>query len=330
MQHRLDWIDISKGVGIILVVVGHAGRGILNAGVPDENGLLPLMDRAIYAFHMPLFFILSGVTFGMGPPASIQPALMQKLWRLFYALVIWTYAFLAMRALAGSNANAGGSWEDILIFPLPPFAHFWFLWALMVNMAVFTVLRLVFRPFVPDLWFWAIAFAISAIAHFTVTLPEQVAPLFSHALNYSLSFIMGALIGTSPIRETVPSWSIAVLGIFLFSLGVWASVAFETTVSSVARGSILALLLLLPLVLVSTNYARSNWAQFVAFLGMISLTIYVMHTMFSAAFRILLLKVGIDNLTAHLVVGIAVGILGPLAAYLLVRRFRMLRAAGLA
>lgn len=45
--NRLDWVDAAKGVGIILVVAGHVWtRG-------------PVRD-AIYAFHMPLFFLLSG------------------------------------------------------------------------------------------------------------------------------------------------------------------------------------------------------------------------------------------------------------------------------
>ncbi len=49
-KSRIAWIDIAKGVGIILVVVGHAlvsGR----------------VYSAIYLFHMPLFFILAGVVF---------------------------------------------------------------------------------------------------------------------------------------------------------------------------------------------------------------------------------------------------------------------------
>jgi fucose 4-O-acetylase-like acetyltransferase len=330
MQQRLDWIDIAKGVGIILVVIGHAGRGILNAGIPDGIGLLPVMDRAIYAFHMPLFFILAGVTFGMRPPDSIQPGLTRKLWRLFFALVIWTYAFLAMRALAGSNANAGGSWQDLLVLPLPPIAHFWFLWALLINMAVFTLLRLVARRHVPDPWFWSGALAVSAVAHFTVTLPEQATPFLGHALNFSLAFTLGALIGSSPIREAVPSRSVAIVGLMLFSLGVWASAAFESSLSGVARGSVLSLFLLPSLVLLSTRYGRAGWARLVAFLGVISLAIYVMHTMFSAAFRIGLLQLGIDDLAVHLIVGVAVGLLGPLAAYLLARRTGTLRVAGLA
>lgn len=49
-QHRIDWLDICKGLGIILVVLGHAP-------LPSD------IKAFIYSFHMPLFFFLSGFVF---------------------------------------------------------------------------------------------------------------------------------------------------------------------------------------------------------------------------------------------------------------------------
>ncbi len=51
MNKRLVWVDIAKGIAIILMIVGHEVIG--NARV------------FIFSFHMPLFFILSGFTSGM-------------------------------------------------------------------------------------------------------------------------------------------------------------------------------------------------------------------------------------------------------------------------
>lgn len=48
MKKRIDWVDALKGFGIILVVTGHADT-------PES-----LMGW-IYGFHMPLFFMLSGL-----------------------------------------------------------------------------------------------------------------------------------------------------------------------------------------------------------------------------------------------------------------------------
>lgn len=46
---RIEWIDVAKALAIILVGIGHYNcpRGL---------------QIWIYSFHMPLFFILSGVT----------------------------------------------------------------------------------------------------------------------------------------------------------------------------------------------------------------------------------------------------------------------------
>lgn len=60
-KDRLDWIDLSKGLGIILVVYGHVARGVNSAGLDFD--LFNQIDDVIYAFHMPLFFILSGYFF---------------------------------------------------------------------------------------------------------------------------------------------------------------------------------------------------------------------------------------------------------------------------
>jgi len=54
MTDRLNYIDVAKGIGILLVVFGH------NWIVFAEKGEL---FNIIYSFHMPLFLFLSGVFF---------------------------------------------------------------------------------------------------------------------------------------------------------------------------------------------------------------------------------------------------------------------------
>ena len=60
---RFDAIDSAKGIGIILVVFGHAWRGAFGAGLIPNTVLFGAIDAGIYAFHMPLFFFLSGLLF---------------------------------------------------------------------------------------------------------------------------------------------------------------------------------------------------------------------------------------------------------------------------
>lgn len=46
-ERRLDYIDVAKGIGILLMILGHVG-------------FYGSFDRFIHAFHMPLFFFISG------------------------------------------------------------------------------------------------------------------------------------------------------------------------------------------------------------------------------------------------------------------------------
>lgn len=48
-KDRLDFIDICKGLGILLVILGH---------IYEPNSRVGIW---IYSFHMPLFLIVSGI-----------------------------------------------------------------------------------------------------------------------------------------------------------------------------------------------------------------------------------------------------------------------------
>ena len=45
-NNRLTYMDIAKGFGVLCVIAGHMGNETIN--------------RFVFSFHMPLFFIISG------------------------------------------------------------------------------------------------------------------------------------------------------------------------------------------------------------------------------------------------------------------------------
>ncbi len=57
---RIDWVDAAKGLGILLVILGHT------YSIPHWIYCL------IYGFHMPLFFLLSGLTYRCDPDISLS------------------------------------------------------------------------------------------------------------------------------------------------------------------------------------------------------------------------------------------------------------------
>lgn len=58
LQKRVPYVDIAKGIGIILVVMGHN----------DFSLVSPFAHKLIYSFHMPMFFFMSGMFFKTDMP----------------------------------------------------------------------------------------------------------------------------------------------------------------------------------------------------------------------------------------------------------------------
>lgn len=46
-KKRIEYIDVFKGIGILLMVIGHIGYG-------------NIVRTLIYGYHMPMFFFISG------------------------------------------------------------------------------------------------------------------------------------------------------------------------------------------------------------------------------------------------------------------------------
>ncbi len=58
---RIGYIDALKGFAILCVVMGHTALSFDLSGMfPDAYGFLNTVHDVIYAFHMPLFMMVSG------------------------------------------------------------------------------------------------------------------------------------------------------------------------------------------------------------------------------------------------------------------------------
>lgn len=80
---RIAWIDTAKAFAMLLVIFGHLTSSMARAWLP---ALMPVID-VIYLFHMPLFFVLSGLTF------HVNKSFKTFAWQRFRRLVIPYYFF---------------------------------------------------------------------------------------------------------------------------------------------------------------------------------------------------------------------------------------------
>lgn len=79
VRKRIEWIDIAKGISIILVVYGHSG---LN--------MLPVIGPWLCAYRMPFFFFVSGLLFSGAKYDTIIPFLQKRIKTLYRPYFIFS------------------------------------------------------------------------------------------------------------------------------------------------------------------------------------------------------------------------------------------------
>lgn len=99
---RILWIDALKGFGIIMVMVGHV--------ISNQS----MFSKGIYAFHMPLFFFLSGYVYNTGSSGTAK--ISRRICSLGVPYVFYSLLFYFL-GLASENLYSilGGCFSDILI-----------------------------------------------------------------------------------------------------------------------------------------------------------------------------------------------------------------------
>lgn len=182
---RLSWIDISKGIGIILVIYGHTLYS-------EEYRYL------IYAFHMPLFFFLSGFTFNYEKYSNKLLLLLHKTTKG----ILLPYLFFALLSY-GNWLLQNGSTIQGSLFHLSGIVYgnssslffnvvLWFLPCLFLTKITFALLAK-FLPkkelIIVSLVLFSVIGYIISLAPFELKLPFGIETLFTAIVFFG----MGAL-----------------------------------------------------------------------------------------------------------------------------------------
>ena len=127
---RVSWVDLAKGVGIILIVLGHANRSIDRTAGLDWTASLGALDTFLYSFHVPLFFILAGVSAALAR-RWWQNGLRSVVLGVAVPYLLWSLIWIASKALLpGTLVNAPLDFSALWQILWMPVDHFWFLFHL--------------------------------------------------------------------------------------------------------------------------------------------------------------------------------------------------------
>lgn len=305
---RIEWVDLAKGIGIILVVYGHVIVGVHGAKLGISNFSFMIQHSVIYTLHMPLFFFLSGIFAVKWVNRDPKTAIYQKFKSLIIPYFFWgVIQGLIMQLFSAQTNNAQGI-KQIIKLPIKPYAQFWFLydlwWIFLVYFVAVRVLKL------PN----KIVFGISLIL-FSISPWLKFWELWR--IFYQLPFFLVGTMVMKYQRQLAKLVPMLMTLIFIISNILFIVCRLNSFVTNIFSFCVAIIGILLVISIVQKFKSR-----LLEYIGKNSMSIYLMHLLGTAGTRIFLLRMGITAVSVHLVLGTLVGIFVPLIA---LRVFSMLK-----
>ena len=310
--------DRLKGYACFLVLFGHVIMGIRSAGVPVPVFFEDL-EQFIWSFHVALFLFLSGVVYrltgGWKSKKTKLGFIKHKLISLGIPYVLFSLVYILINSLV-PGANTQASVRDALDIWKTPIAQYWFLYALFFLFCIWTALGGVLKN-------WQITAAVVIISYLLPLTGLSWGSLET-VLYSALAFGVGTCMDLDWVEKLKAShrWK-GVL--FHAGIGVWLVVCGWSGATGVKEGMQL-LGILGSILLISLLQRCKPIAGFLDFMNRYSFQIYLLHTIFTAGTRILLLRLGFDQWWLHVVLGFAAGLGFSVAAALVARKIPVLDA----
>lgn len=177
MNKRIEYIDVAKAIGILLVILGHC----------YYTARVPHLGTAIYSFHMPLFFIISGMFL---KPIGLKEGIVKysKAYLQPYAVIcllmlLITFVMFCLKMSDSSVfkmdlikiAFGSGSNEDNALFhDIPTVGPIWFLLALFWGCALTSIIKKNVQSSLGTLLWAFVLFFVGYISSKYVRLPLSI------------------------------------------------------------------------------------------------------------------------------------------------------------
>ena len=323
-KNRELWIDYTKVFACILVVIGHLLQGLNKANIHWNETLYNYIDRFIYIFHMPLFMCLSGYLYKkytkINSWGEYFAFLKKKLINLGIPYVVFYLAYVLINMLFSSSVNSQKGIDDILNILTNPMPPFWFLYALFL---IFLVTPLVEKLVKNNK---KVVFIIAILLHILNIFFETGIYAIDIVAEYLIYFYLGALI-VNKSSKTNKTSNVIIISIVFVILGLLYCFFIEEQILNNKVMQIFKIILAILGIIASiqvfrqlTDKIKNN--KVLNIITKNTMPIYLMHTTFSAGIRIVLLKIGIENFYLHFILGLVLGILGPIIVAIVLEKVK--------
>ncbi len=294
---REYWLDNLRAFACILVVIGHLLRGLIPAlDLPNENYFSLFVDF-IYYFHVYIFFFCSGFLFERVYSNLEKGTYYRKKAVRILDLLVPYFIFSTvqhyMKVLFSGSVNYASTQSIAHDFFMEPQNQMWFLIAL----AIITLL-------IPRVKSCKAAYILGGVC-LIIKIMNSYELFGSHMIVRNVCanmiwYALGIFYAYFNVHLKNKAW--VFLGIGYVALFVFERVCFKNVLTM----SILTFLGILFFVYIFENYVYAKFTKNnpITLIAKYMMQIYLLHTIFCAFIRIVLIKVGILNWFIHIFMGL--------------------------
>lgn len=272
---------------------------------------------------MPLFMCLSGFLYAkLTKISNIEEYglfIKKKFINLSIPYLVFYVAYVGINMIFASSVNSQKGMNDLLNIFTEPMPPFWFLYALFFIFLIVPIIEKIFKNN------YNFVFGIFIILHILEIFIHTPIYAINIVCEYGVYFYLGKIIFNN-VNKIFNNKRKVVLNILAFIiLGVVYSFILEKQIIDYKLMNILKFMLAILGTVASMQLFKILENKFVHikiinYMDKYTFPIYLMHTMFSACIRIVLLKVGIFNFYIHFILGLLFGMLGPTIVAIILKK----------
>ena len=316
-MNRIKYIDSIKGFAAVCVVLGHVVNGYWGSGA--DSVVYYVLLNALYAFHMPLFFTVSGFLFAQAYLADgrvKKEKIKAQLINLACVYVLFSLILGVSKILFSQYVNNQVTARDVALIPIKPIGLYWYLFVLVIDYLVFS------NEFILRQKPAAVLAAAFALGVASAWIPEYLIFDVKRVCYHFLFFYLGIVLNKrSGILEKkyIPFASLPCI-ILLYAV-FWSQKRQLNSILLVNQA--LGILCTLLVFCAFRQYKILGENRLFLWVGRYALEIYLLHTFFLTACRTLLRRMNIDSVAVILTVSTVVGVLLPIVFSVICRRFHI-------
>lgn len=326
IKKRIGEIDILYTFGAILAVFGHSHP----TGWAVFNGtFLYHAITFIYTFHMPLFFLITGVLLANSKSVETKdflPFIKEKAFKLLTPYLVLSLIFIFPKGYL-ENGNLGFLNAKYLIKVIfsprnNVWGHFWFLPVLFIFYLIFGALRKYVCKTENEKFTNKVLITLSVVAFFLILISRFTTDWFGLKDVFSFAFYIPFGMLMLPLFKKeirVGATTLAVLALVLFSASIGIYILFYRFVFA----RFLISLLMVAFLFIVAKLIGKKGEGFFTYFGKNVFTIYIYSWPFQSIALMVLEKINL-NWRLNVLLAFGVGIVCPILVSVLYNKLKII------